>query len=354
MRKLAIIPGDGVGPEVTAEAVKVLNVVKQRSGVDLQFDQFDYSVSRTDETGITIPPEQIEAFRQEYDALLIGALGNSNTRDGDTGLAVLYQLNLHLNLYLKYCPVEFIDFRYSPLKLEKSGHPKFWIFHENLEGLYAGAESFFKAGTEDESVMYQSVTTRRGLIELVRYIFEFARKNSLHKIAICRQHGPSYLVTKLLREISANVQRDYSKVKVTFELYDELLHRMLTKTDELEIILTCSCFGQILNYIAAEMQGGSSVAVEGCINPGKSCLFRPLHGPLEQIAGKNEANPLGAISASSNILKFLGLEQESYWIYSAINYALDTHNTTRDLGGRLSTIQVGDFVADQIRKSAHH
>ncbi|MBU1651170.1 hypothetical protein KKA00_03035, partial [bacterium] len=327
--------------------------ILQRSGVDLQLDQFEYSADRPSENGGVIPTEQIAELKRDYVAFFIGALGDSWLLNRNAGSSLLQQLRLQMNLYLNYCPVEYISNRYSPLKLKNVDNVCFYAFHENLQGLSAGAESLFKEHTDEEAVMLQAVNTRRSLDLLLQYAFEFARHKGLRRISIYQQDIPYSYNNRLLKEISEQLRLDYPNLEISYDRPDDLLHRMFQKPDELEIIVSCGSFSQVINQVMAEIQGSSSLTVEGNLNPGKQCLYRPLHGPMQQIAGKDEVNPLGGISACSHILQFLGLEQESQWVNSAVKYALDTHNTTRDLGGRLSTHLVGDFITDQIRKSAH-
>ncbi len=353
MRKIAVIPGDGVGIEVTAEAVKVIEAVMERSGLDLELVQFDYGAEKYLDTGITLPSEQIEEFRQGYDAIFIGALGDPRIPDRFHVREILQNLRIKLDLFINYRPVKLQNAKYCPLKEKNPQDVNFAVLRENLEGPNPDIGGVFKSGTPDEEVIQQSIITLRGVRRICQNAFEFARRQGRKKVTICNSRNALHFETDLLTRAYEEVGKEYPEIEKNSAALEEVVREMLRCPENFDVILTCNSFGDIIADLGAELQGGIGIAAEGNLNPGKISMYMPIHGPLTQLVGKNAANPLGAISAAAMMLENMGLDQETGWINNAVKYALDTDNTTRDFGGRLGTRQVGDFVADQIRKGAH-
>lgn len=353
MRKIAIIPGDGVGMDVTAEAVKVLEAIMERSGLDLQLVHFDCGAEKYLETGVTIADEQIEEFRQDFDAIFLGALGDPRIPDDACARNILQGLCLKLDLYVNYRPVRLLNAKYCPLKDKKPEDINFVVFRENLEGLNSDIGGVFKKGTLDEEVIYQSISTRKGVQRIIQNAFEFARRRGLKKVAFSSSGNAFYSENDLWASVLEEAGQDYPEIEKSSLTLEDMVRRILRYPEQLEVIITCNTFGDIVADLGAELQGGTGLAAEGNLHPGKVSLYMPVHGPLPEHAGQNVANPLAAITAAAIMLEHLGFQQEAAWINAAVKYALDTDNVTHDLGGRLGTRQVGDFITDQIRKGAH-
>lgn len=350
MRKIAIIPGDGIGIDVTAEAVKVLKAVIERSDLDLQMMHFDYGAEKYLSTGITLPEEQLEEFRHDYDAIFVGALGDPRIPDMAHARDILLGMRFKLDLYVNYRPVRLLNAKYCPLKDKKPEDMNFVVFRENTEGIYTGIGGIFKKGTPDEVAVQQSLNTRKGVERIIRYAFEYAREHGLHKVVMSDKGNAMRYEGDLWERVFEEVGGEYPEIEKSHLYVDALVMQMVKRPEQFEVIVTCNMFGDIVTDLGAQLQGGLGLAGSGNLNPGKVSLFEPVHGSAPKYTNLNVANPLAAISTVAIMLEYLGFQQESNWVNSAVRYALDTDNTTRDLGGRLGTRQVGDFITDQIKK----
>jgi 3-isopropylmalate dehydrogenase len=353
MHRIAFIPGDGVGLDVAAEAGKVLQVVIDRSGLDLQVEHYDHGAQKYLNDGITIPDELVEEFRRHYAAIFIGALGDSRVADGIHVKEILSKLRLKLDLYVNYRPIKLFNSKYCPLKDKNADDVDFVVLRENLEGISATLGGSFRAGTVDEEIVQQAIVSRHGIVRIVRHAFEFARRSGRRELTLCSSRGMTNSNINLWQSVLDEFGSEFNNVDIRTESLQTVLGKLLRRPGDYDLIISCSLLGDVIADIGAELQGGIGLAVEGNVNPGKISLFRPVHGPMNDKAGSNVVNPLGAISAISMMLEHLGFDQEARWVSAAVGYALDTDNTTSDLGGRLSTMQVGDFIADQIKKGAH-
>ncbi len=353
MRKIAFIAGDGVGSEVAGEAEKVLQAVVDRSGLELQVDHFDYGAQKYLDEGITLPDEQIEEFHRDYAAIFIGALGDPRIPDDAHVRDMLPALRLKLDLYVNYRPIRLINDRYCPLKRENAGEIDFEILRENLEGINSCVDGVFKRGTENEELIQQSIITRRGVRRIHQFAFDYARKKGYKKVTICDSRPNFYPPVDFWKNEVDVISKDFQEIESEFVTLPELLNILLNRPEELELVVACNNFGDIVAEVGSEIQGGCTQAIEKSFNPGRISLYMPVHGPLNDQAGKNAVSPLAAITCMAMLLGDFGFEQEARWINAAVKYAIDTENITNDLGGRLTTSQVGDFIADQIKRGAH-
>ncbi len=350
MRKIAIIPGDGYGPDITDEAVKVLHAIMDRSGLDLQLENFDISVNKYLKAGIAFSDEEIEDFRNDFDAIFIGALGEPQSRNMVYASEILLELISKLDLYVNYRPVKLLNEKYCPLKNKKPEDVNFMIFRHNLEGVNSDVVNIIRKGTPDEEVFQQCIISRKGIQQIVQFAFDFARRQGHKKMTICC--GRKYIKTEtnLWFQVFDELGQDYSDIQKDTSSLEDLVRHLLKSPEHFEIIITCNTFGDILTDLGTELQGGTGLAVEANLHPGRISLYMPVQGSSSDDIEKNTASPLAAISAVGLMLEHLGFEQEANWVNAALKYALDTDNTTRQLGGRLETKQVGDFITDQIKR----
>ncbi|MFH1863141.1 MAG: 3-isopropylmalate dehydrogenase [bacterium] len=353
MRRIAIIPGDGIGIDVTVEAVKVLEAVMERAGLDMQLNHFDYGAEKYLQTGITLPDEQLEEFRRSYDAIYVGALGDPRVPDMAHARDILLGMRFKLDLYINYRPVCLLNAKLCPLKDKKPQDINFVVFRENTEGLYTGIGGSFKKGTPDEVAIQQSLNTRKGVERIIRYAFEYARKRGVKSVTMSDKGNALRYEGDLWERVFDEVGAEYPEIERNHFYVDALVMQMVKRPEQFEVIVTCNMFGDIITDLGAQLQGGMGLAGSGNIHPGKVSLFEPVHGSAPKYAGKNVANPLAAIATVAIMLEHLKYDQEAAWVEAAIKHALDTDNVTRDLGGRLGTKQVGDFIAAQIRKGSY-
>jgi 3-isopropylmalate dehydrogenase len=352
MCKIAFIPGDGVGIDIAAEAEKVLNAVIERSGLDLQIERFDCCAQLYLDTGATITDEQIDELRKNYSAVFLGTFGDPRIPDGAHGRDIFSKLRLNLDLYVNYRPVRLAGKKYSPLKDPIAQGGEFVILRENLEGANSNIGGVFKEGTPDEEVIQQAIFSRRGVLRILKFACELARRRGNKSLTLCNNGDSCPWRSSLWRLALDRVAPDFPDVKGRQISYAQLLRELLRNPKNLDVIVLSSAFYDGISDLCAELQGGRGLAFEAHLHPGKVSAFLPLQDSLIELAGSNVVNPLGAIAAAAFLLEQLGFEQEARWVNIAIKHALDTDNVTADLGGRLGTRQVGDFITDQIRKGS--
>lgn len=350
MRRIAIIPGDGIGVDVTAEAVKVLHAVLERSGLEMALDHFDYGAERYLSEELTLPPEQIETFRRDYDAVFIGALGDPRVPDNRHAREIIRGLIASLDLYVFHRPVKLLNAACCPLKDKQPEQVDFILFGECSEGLLTRTAGSFRRGTAQEICYGQSIVTRQGVERIIRHALEYCRTHGRKRLALACKPNTIFLEDDLWERTLSEVGGEYPGIEKTSLTVRTLTMQLLRCPENFEVIVTGNVYSHVLSDIGAQLQGGQGLAASAYLNPGRISLFTPAAGINHKPAGQNTANPLGAISSVGLMLEALGFEQEARWINQAVKYTLETNNTTRDMGGRLGTVQVGDFVANQIRK----
>jgi len=347
MRRIAVIPGDGIGVEVTREATRVLETVTRLSGADLHQDLFDYGAERYLRTGETLPPGALASLRQ-YDAILLGALGDPRIPDMKHAADILLGLRFGLDLYVNYRPVRLLDEKLCPLKGLKVADVDFVVFRENTEGLYVGMGGNFKKGTADEIAIQEDVNTRKGVERIIRHAFEFARAHSKTRVVMSDKSNVLTYGHDLWQRVFRLVASEHPAIEARHLYVDALAMQMIKDPSQFQVIVTCNLFGDILTDLGAQLQGGMGLAASGNIHPGGASLFEPVHGSAPKYAGQNVANPLGAILTASLLLEHLDLREESALVEKAVVACIRSDRTTRDLGGRLTTREVGDAVCQEI------
>ena len=347
--RIAIIPGDGIGKEVTAEALKVLHAVGSRFGRTFDLETLPWSADYYLESGVTIPPNGYDLLR-EFDAVLIGALGDPRVPDNRHARDILLGTRFELDLYVNYRPVRLLDARLCPLKGRGPQDINFVVFRENTEGLYVGVGGRFKPGTEDEIAIQEELNTYKGVHRIVRHAFEFASARGLTKVCMADKsnamtHGHA-LWQRVFRELAAQ----YPAIAATHNYIDALAMYMVLDPGQFQVIVTNNLFGDIITDLGAAFQGGLGMAASGNIHPGRTSMFEPVHGSAPKFAGKNVANPIGAIASAALMLETLGLEAEAAAIDHAVLKAVRDGQVTADVGGQLGTRQAGDIIAAAVQR----
>lgn len=349
--RIAVIPGDGIGPEVTAEAVKVLEQVAQASGVRLETVMLPWGADHYLATGETMPPGGYQMLRDEFDAILVGALGDPRVPDNRHARDILLGTRFELDLYVNYRPVRLLDDRLCPLKDRTRKDVDFVVFRENTEGLYAGIGGRFKPGTPDEVAIQEEVNTFKGVDRIVRYAFEYARTYRRTKVCMADKSNAMPQGHALWQRVFREVAREYPDVTATHMYVDALAMFLVKDPGQFEVIVTNNLFGDIITDIGGALQGGLGMAASGNIHPGRTSLFEPVHGSAPPLAGKNVANPMGAILSAALMLETLGRREEASAIENAVEAAVHEGQTTVDLGGRLGTREVGDWIARRVAQA---
>ena len=349
-KRIAIIAGDGIGVDVTEEAIKVCDKVQELHDLPLEAKRFDFGAERFLRDGTTMPEDTVEDFRTNYDAIFVGALGDPRVPDMTHARDILLGLRFKLDLFVNYRPIKLTDEKLCPLKGKTEKDVDFVVFRENTEGLYVGMGGIFKKGTPDEIATQEDVNTRKGVERIIRYAFEFAKKKGRTKVTMSDKSNALRFGHDLWLRTFEEVGEEYPTIEKEHIYVDALTMQMVKRPQQFEVIVTCNMFGDIVTDLGAQIQGGMGLAASANINPDSTSMFEPVHGSAPKYAGKNTANPMAAILTLGLMLDHLGYAQTNEVIEKAVTQAIRTDNTTRDLGGSLGTREVGDFICETVER----
>ncbi len=353
MKKIAVIPGDGVGPEVIAVAVRALQAVDRARGLGLELVPFDYGAERYLRDGVTLPPGQIEDFRENYSAILLGAIGDPRVPDNRHGREILLGLRFSLDLYVNLRPVRLLAERLCPLKGKKPADVDLVVFRENTEGLYADVGGIFKKGTPDEIAVNEDVNTRKGVERILRAAFAWAKAHGKGRVCMSDKANALRFAHDLWQRAFREVGADYPGIEKRHLYVDALAMKLVETPEAFDVIVTCNLFGDILTDLGAALVGGLGLAASANLNPDSRTLagmFEPVHGSAPDIAGRGIANPLAAVSSAALLLDAIGHGPEGAILERAVGSAVARGVLTRDVGGEASTAAVGDFVVAEIER----
>ena len=343
--RIAVIPGDGIGAEVTPQAVKVLKAVTAPGKRPIEFVEFDWSADKYLREGVTLPAGAVEMLRDEFDAILFGALGDPRVPSNQHAADILLGLRFKLDLYVNARPVELLHDRLTPLRDRTEKDIRLMVIRENTEGLYVGVGGFFKKGTADEIAVQEDVNSRKGVERIIRYAFEYARQNGLKRVCMSDKSNAMTFAHDLWQRVFKEVRQEYADIDSRHLYIDTLAMEIVRDPRQFDVIVTCNLFGDIISDLGAQLAGGLGLAPSGNIHPGKTSLFEPVHGSAPNIAGKGIANPMGSVLTSAMMLEFLGWKPEATALRTAVRAALHENYVTPDLGGDKRTIEVGDWLA---------
>jgi 3-isopropylmalate dehydrogenase len=346
--KFAIIPGDGIGKDVTAEAVKAMTRVGEVFGQRLELEHLPWGADYFLETGIAVPPNGYAMLRDDFDAVFIGALGDPRIPDMRHARDILLGTRFELDLYVNYRPVRLLDERMCPLKNRGPQDVNCVVFRENTEGLYVSVGGRFKAGTEDEIAIQEELNTFKGVNRIIRYAFEYAKQHGLTKVAMADKSNAMQQGHALWQRVFREVGAEYPGIEGSHYYIDALAMQMVLRPGQFQVIVTNNLFGDIITDLGAALQGGLGMAASGNIHPGRTSMFEPVHGSAPKYAGKNVANPIGAILSSALMLETVGLTTEAAAIEAAVLKAVRDNQVTTDIGGKLGTHEAGDAIAEKI------
>jgi 3-isopropylmalate dehydrogenase len=346
--RIAVIPGDGIGREVIAEAVKVLQAIGEVSGAALDLHELPWSADYYLQSGVTIPPNGYDMLRDDFDAVLLGALGDPRVPDNRHARDILLGTRFELDLYVNYRPVRLLDDRLCPLKDRGRADVNFVVFRENTEGVYVGVGGRFKAGTDDEIAVQEEINTFKGVNRIVRYAFEFAAARGLTRVCMADKSNAMTQGHALWQRVFKAVAGEYPTIQATHMYIDALAMFMVKDPGQFQVIVTNNLFGDIVTDIGGALQGGLGMAASGNIHPGRTSLFEPVHGSAPPLAGRNVANPYGAILSAALMLETLGRTEDAARIERAVEAAVRAGEGTTDIGGSLGTTQAGDGIARRV------
>ena len=346
--KIAVIAGDGIGKDVTAEAVKVLKKTSEVFGRAIDLEHLPWSADHYLKTGETLPANGYDMLRS-FDAVFVGALGDPRVTDNRHARDILLGTRFELDLYVNFRPVRLLDDRLSPLKDRGKKDINFVVFRENTEGVYVSVGGRFKAGTTDEVAIQEEINTYKGVHRIIKHAFEFAKANGHTKVCMADKSNAMQQGHALWQRVFKELAPQYPGITATHQYIDAMAMFLVKDPGQYQVIVTNNLFGDIITDIGGALQGGLGMAASGNIHPGKTSLFEPVHGSAPPLAGKNVANPIGAILSTALMLETLGAAKESKAIERAVETAIAKGQTTSDIGGSLGTREVGDFISRNIQ-----
>jgi 3-isopropylmalate dehydrogenase len=347
---IAVMGGDGTGPEVTREAIKVLDVASKKFGIKLNYTDYDFGGERYLRTKEALPDSAVDELRK-YPAILLGAIGHPDVKPGILEKGILLRLRFELEQYINLRPVKLYDERFCPLKDKKPSDIDFVVVRENNEGLYTGSGGFVFKGTPNEIAVQESINTRRGVERCLRYAFEYARKrNKDKKLTLCGKTNVLTFAFDLWERAFHEIgQKDFADIKRDYAHVDATTMWFVKNPEWFDVIVTDNMFGDIITDLGAMVQGGMGIAAGGNINPAGASMFEPIGGSAPKYTGQNVINPLAAICAGQMMLDFLGESAAAKAIEDAVIKI--TREKVKSLAaGKMgySTTEIGDMVAQQV------
>jgi 3-isopropylmalate dehydrogenase len=354
--KIGVLPGDGIGPEVTREGLKALEAVAAIEGLKYELVEYPYSCEYYLKTKELVPDSVIDEWRT-LDAVLLGAIGHPDVEPGLVERSVILGLRFGLDLYINLRPIKLYAEHLCPLKDKGPADLEFVVVRENTEGLYSQIGGHLKKGTPDEVALVNGIYTWKGCERACRYAFELAQKRALERNG--ERKACVTLVDKanalrphdIWTRAHAQVARDFPDIAIDHAYVDACCMWMIKNPEWFDVIVTTNMFGDIITDLGAMLQGGMGIAASGNIHPGKTSMFEPIHGSAPKHAGKNVACPLGAVSAVGMMLDFLGEQSASARIETAVAELLQSGDVpSTDARSGISTSAMGDMVVSRIRE----
>jgi 3-isopropylmalate dehydrogenase len=348
--RIAVIGGDGVGPEVTAEGLKVLARAAELFGFGYEATHFPFGSEHYLATNELLPPGQLERFR-EYDAILLGAIGDPRLPPGLVERGVIAAMRFGLDLYINLRPIKLYAEHLCPIKGKTPADVDMVVVRENTEDLYTGIGGYFKRGTPDEVVIANQIFTRKGCERAVRYAFALAAARGKRKKLTLVDKANAIEVQQLLRRTVEEAAADFPGVAIEFAYVDAACMWMVKNPESFDVIVTSNLFGDIITDLGAMVQGGMGVAASGNIHPGQVSLFEPIHGSAPKYKGQGVVSPIAAVAAVGMMLDYLGETPAAQAIESSIAALLASKRIpSLDASSGLATSQIGDMVVAELSR----
>ena len=349
--KIAVIPGDGTGPEVVNEGLKVLEAVAHKCGFKYETVSYDFGGERYLRTGEVLPESAIGELKT-FDVIYLGAIGHPDVKPGILEKGILLKLRFDLDQYINLRPVQLYDDRFCPIKNKRPEDINFVVVRENSEGLYKGLGEFKDKGTPEEVAIQTSYNTRRGVERCIRYAFDYARDYGRKKeLTLCGKTNVLTYAFDLWERTFNEVAKEYPDIKTDYAHVDATTMWFVKNPEWFDVIVSDNMFGDIITDLGAMIQGGMGIAAGGNINPAGVSMFEPIGGSAPKYTGKNVINPLAAICALGMLLRQIGEEKAASLVEESVKLVVRTK--LKDLGaGRMgySTTEVGDLVVEHLNK----
>ncbi len=344
-QRIAVLPGDGTGKDVTVEAVKVLEAAAETWDLPLELVHLDWDADRYLATGETLPAGALDDFRQNYASIFIGAYGDPRVPDMKHAADILLGIRFGLDLYINLRPIKLYSEKLCPLKDRTEKDVDFVVFRENTEGAYVNVGGNFKRGTADEIAVQEEIHTYKGVERIIRAAFDYAVEHGRREVCMSDKSNVMRYGHDLWQRVFADVAKEYPQIESRHLFVDALTMQMVKNPQSFDVIVTNNMFGDIVTDLGAALQGGLGVAASANLHPGQTSMFEPVHGSAPKYAGTGKANPAGAILSSALMLDYLGHAAAAKAVEDAMARAFREGQTTPDLGGSLTTSQVGDLIA---------
>jgi 3-isopropylmalate dehydrogenase len=352
VKRFAVIPGDGIGTEVTRESLGVLEHLRETHGVNVELQHFDWGADKFLRESVTLPEGALEMLTSDFDAILAGAFGDPRVPSNKHAEDILLGMRRGLDLYINLRPVRLLDARLTPLRDRRAEDIDFVVFRENTEGAYIGAGGFLKRGTPQEIATQEELNTRHGVERIVVAAFEYARTHGRRKVTMADKSNVQRFGGDLWQRVFREVAAGYAEIEANHQYVDAMAMFMVLDPAQYDVIVTNNLFGDILTDLGAALQGGLGMAASGNMHPGRVSLFEPVHGSAPPLAGKNVANPIGSILTAAMMLEYVGFKAAGEAVEAAVGACVTAGETTRDLGGTLSTTEAGEAIRRRIETSS--
>ena len=345
-----MIPGDGIGQEVIPQAVRVI----QASGAPVEFTDFDWGADRYLRDQTTVPADGFSTLARQFEAIFVGAFGDPRVKTNIHAKEILLGMRFKMDLYANVRPVRLLDAELCPLKGVEPKDVDFVVIRENTEGVYTDAGGVFKQGTPEEIATQEDINTRKGVERIIRYAFQYcethAKLDGMRRGRVLMSDKSNAMTHAggLWQRVFKEVSGEYPQIMAQHMYVDALCMQMVRDPRQFDVIVTNNMFGDIITDLAAGLQGGLGMAASGNIHPGGTSMFEPVHGSAPMIAGKDEANPFGAILTAAMMLRHLEFPKAADKIETAVLEAVREKKTTRDIGGSLGTREAGEWVTERV------
>lgn len=357
---IAVLPGDGIGTDVLAQATRVLEFYRDRRGLPLELWPLDLGADRYLKDGTTYPDAVRERIAGEASAVLLGALGDPRVPGLEHARDILFGLRFGLDLYANVRPVKALADRLVPLRDRTARDVDMVVFRENTEGIYVGMGGQFKRGTRDEVAINEDVNTRKGVERLIRAGFEYAKAHGKTRVHMADKSNAMRHAHELWYRVFFEVAKEYPGIEAKHVYVDAMCLYMVQDPSQFQVVVTCNLFGDIVTDLGAALQGGLGMAASANVHPTvprccdanhgaqRVAMFEPVHGSAPPLAGKDLANPLASVLTVGMMLAHLGWPDEERRLEGLVGRAIAEKKCTRDVGGELGTRAVGDWVLGEL------
>ncbi|HET7585614.1 MAG TPA: isocitrate/isopropylmalate dehydrogenase family protein [Gemmatimonadaceae bacterium] len=347
MPKLAVIAGDGIGPEVVEEALKVLDAASRAHGVHVDVERLPYGADHYLATGVSLPPGEMQRLGRDFDAILVGALGDPRVPGNEHARDILLGMRFQLDLYVNERPARLMADRLTPLKGKTTRDIDLVIFRENTEGVYVSVGGSFKRGTTDEIAIAEELNSWKGVERIIRHAFAWAAAHGKDHVTMVDKANavPAHA---LWRRVFDDVGAEYAGIRRDTRYVDAMAMDLVRTPESFQVIVTGNLFGDILSDLASMLVGGLGVAPSANRHPGRVTMFEPVHGSAPPLAGRDVANPMAAILTVAMLLDTVGHREAGAAVEQAVRDAVVAGIGTADIGGTMGTRAVGDWIAARV------